>query len=225
MVGLTSLLVLALPTPPTLLRLPPLTVVVLRLLAGADAVLRLPPEELVLALERLVELLLRLVLALERLVELLLRLVLALERLLELLLRELLAGLLMVPPTALDVDDELRDTLLLDEELPRDDEDDDDERDVDVWLELERLLPPPRDWALTGDIASAIAATAASASLNVVFIMLNFSVRKYKYSILHLHNSYHNYFLPKDGSMREGRKAVTATVARQQIITSTKNPA
>ena len=179
----------------------------------ADAELRLPPEvvvpplravlleRLVVALEREV-LLERLVLALEREVLLLERLVLALER--EVLLERLvlaleredeLPELLIVPPIALEVDpllrltledEELRETLpeeLLDElpeELLRE----------LVWLEDERLLPPLRDWALTGDIASAIAATAASASLNVVFIMLNFSVRKYSLSIWILHISY-----------------------------------
>ena len=145
-------------------------------------------ERLVLALEREVLLLERLVLALEREV-LLERLVLALER------EDELPELLIVPPIALEVDpllrltledEELRETLpeeLLDElpeELLRE----------LVWLEDERLLPPLRDWALTGDIASAIAATAASASLNVVFIMLNFSVRKYSLSIWILHISY-----------------------------------
>lgn len=204
---------LALPTPPTLLLEPPLTVVVERLVEPADAELRLPPEvvvpplravlleRLVVALEREV-LLERLVLALEREVLLLERLVLALER--EVLLERLvlaleredeLPELLIVPPIALEVDpllrltledEELRETLpeeLLDElpeELLRE----------LVWLEDERLLPPLRDWALTGDIASAIAATAASASLNVVFIMLNFSVRKYSLSIWILHISY-----------------------------------
>ena len=153
----------------------------------------------VLALERLLELLERLVETLERLEELLERLVEALERL-------ELPELLMVPPTALDVElddderlllteelprDELEDEderLLLTEELPRDEDedDDDDERDEDVWLEDERLLLPPLlDWALTVQGASAIATAAAaeSASLKNVFIMLNFSVRKYKYSI------------------------------------------
>ena len=193
MVGLTALLVLALPTPPTLLLDPPLTVVVERLVEGVDAELRLPPEEadpplravllerLVVALERLV-LLERLVDALERLLLLerpdtaLERLVL-LERLVDALERE--DELLIVPPTALEVDPLLR--LTLAEELLREEPE---LRDELVWLEDERLLPPPRDWALTGDIASAIAATAASASLNVVFIMLNFSVRKYSLSIL-----------------------------------------
>ena len=176
-----------------------------RLVEGVDAELRLPPEEadpplravllerLVVALERLV-LLERLVVALERLV-LLERLVDALERLLllerpdtaleRLLLERLVDALeredelLIVPPTALEVDPLLR--LTLAEELLREEPE---LRDELVWLEDERLLPPPRDWALTGDIASAIAATAASASLNVVFIMLNFSVRKYSLSIL-----------------------------------------
>lgn len=75
----------------------------------------------------------------------------------------------------------LRDTLLEDElrealeELPE-------ERETLLEEELRELLLPLRDWALTGDIASAIAATAASAILNVVFIMLNFSDRKFNYS-------------------------------------------
>ena len=182
----------------------------------ADAELRLPPEVvvpplravllelLVVALEREV-LLERLVLALEREVLLLERLVLALER------EDELPELLIVPPIALEVDPLLR--LTLAEELLREDPEllrltlEDEElretlpeelldelpeellREL-VWLEDERLLPPLRDWALTGDIASAIAATAASASLNVVFIMLNFSVRKYSLSIWILHISY-----------------------------------
>ena len=213
-------MVLALPTPPTLLLEPPLTVVVERLVEPADAELRLPPEvvvpplravlleRLVVALEREV-LLERLVLALEREV-LLERLVPALER--EVLLERLLLALeredelpelLIVPPIALEVDPLLR--LTLAEELLREDPEllrltlEDEElretlpeellREL-VWLEDERLLPPLLDWALTGDIASAIAATAASASLNVVFIMLNFSVRKYSLSIWILHISY-----------------------------------
>ena len=191
MVGLTALLVLALPTPPTLLLDPPLTVVVERLVEG-DAELRLPPEDAdpplrAVLLERLVVALERLVL-LERLADALERLVLLerpdtalerllLERLVDALERE--DELLIVPPTALEVDPLLR--LTLAEELLREEPE---LRDELVWLEDERLLPPPRDWALTGDIASAIAATAASASLNVVFIMLNFSVRKYSLSIL-----------------------------------------
>lgn len=182
----------------------------------ADAELRLPPEvvvpplravlleRLVVALEREV-LLERLVLALEREVLLLERLVLALER------EDELPELLIVPPIALEVDPLLR--LTLAEELLREEPEllrltlEDEElretlpeelldelpeellREL-VWLEDERLLPPLLDWALTGDIASAIAATAASASLNVVFIMLNFSVRKYSLSIWILHISY-----------------------------------
>ena len=160
-------MVLALPTPPTLLLDPPLTVVVERLVEGVDAELRLPPEEADPPLRAV--LLERLVVALERLV--------LLERLVDALERE--DELLIVPPTALEVDPLLR--LTLAEELLREEPE---LRDELVWLEDERLLPPPRDWALTGDIASAIAATAASASLNVVFIMLNFSVRKYSLSIL-----------------------------------------
>ena len=162
-----------------------------RLVEG-DAELRLPPEEAdpplrAVLLERLVVALERLVL-LERLADALERLVLLerpdtalerllLERLVDALERE--DELLIVPPTALEVDPLLR--LTLAEELLREEPE---LRDELVWLEDERLLPPPRDWALTGDIASAIAATAASASLNVVFIMLNFSVRKYSLSIL-----------------------------------------
>lgn len=193
------------------MRLPPLAVVVERLeLLLAE--LRLPPL-LVLALlrlellpERLVEALLRLELLLEREVEVVALerfeelLELALERLEEPLLRlELLPE--MVPPTALEVEDDERlllltellreelddederDTLEL-EELPRDDDDEDDEREEDVWLEDERLLPPLLDWALTVQGASAIATAAAaeSASLKKVFIMLNFSFCKYKCS-------------------------------------------
>lgn len=218
---------LALPTPPTLLLEPPLTVVVERLVEPADAELRLPPEvdapplraillleeRLVVALDLLVPVLLeRLVLLEERLTLELEREVL-LERLLLALEREdeLLPELLIVPPIALEVDPLLR--LTLAEELLREEPEllrltlEDEElretlpeelldelpeellREL-VWLEDERLLPPLRDWALTGDIASAIAATAASASLNVVFIMLNFSVRKYSLSIWILHISY-----------------------------------
>ena len=180
---------------------------------GVAALLRDPPavevpaelrlvvelERDVLALLREVELL-RLTLELLREVELLLRLTLELLREVLALEREELPELLMVPPTALDVEDELgaellrltlellrevelllRDTLLEDElrealeELPE-------ERETLLEEELRELLLPLRDWALTGDIASAIAATAASAILNVVFIMLNFSDRKFNYS-------------------------------------------
>ena len=137
-----------------------------RLVEG-DAELRLPPEDADPPLRAV--LLERPDAALERLV--------LLERLVDALERE--DELLIVPPTALEVDPLLR--LTLAEELLREEPE---LRDELVWLEDERLLPPPRDWALTGDIASAIAATAASASLNVVFIMLNFSVRKYSLSIL-----------------------------------------
>ena len=181
---------------------PPLRAVLLeRLVVALEREVLL--ERLVLALEREV-LLERLVPALEREV-LLERLLLALER------EDELPELLIVPPIALEVDPLLR--LTLAEELLREDPEllrltlEDEElretlpeelldelpeellREL-VWLEDERLLPPLRDWALTGDIASAIAATAASASLNVVFIMLNFSVRKYSLSIWILHISY-----------------------------------
>lgn len=183
---------------------PPLRAVLLeRLVVALEREVLL--ERLVLALEREVLLLERLVPALEREV-LLERLVLALER------EDELPELLIVPPIALEVDPLLR--LTLAEELLREEPEllrltlEDEElretlpeelldelpeellRDELVWLEDERLLPPLRDWALTGDIASAIAATAASASLNVVFIMLNFSVRKYSLSIWILHISY-----------------------------------
>ena len=209
-------MLLALPAFPTLLLEPPLTVVVVRLAEGVAAELRLPPEVVVLLLreelpverlavelERLVEeaddTLERLlpVLALEREVLLLERLVVALERLVllperdALLLERLVLPeeeLLIVPPTALEVEPLLRLTLEDDELL----------RDELVWLEdEERLLPPLRDWALTGDIASAIAATAASASLNVVFIMLNFSIRKYSFFYLNI-----AYFIPRFISVR-----------------------
>ena len=196
-------MVLALPTPPTLLRDPPLTVVVVVLIAvelrpvllEARLPLREVPlltEELrevpvllereVLALLRLLELLEREVLALLRLLELLEREVLALLRLLELELLErlaelperLLLELLIVPPTALetDEDDELRLPLLTEElrELPEEERDaldeDDDERD-EVWLEEERLLPPLRDWALTVQGVSAIATAAAAESASL----------------------------------------------------------
>jgi len=182
---------------------PPLRAVLLeRLVVALEREVLL--ERLVLALEREVLLLERLLLALEREV-LLERLLLALER------EDELPELLIVPPIALEVDPLLR--LTLAEELLREEPEllrltlEDEElretlpeelldelpeellREL-VWLEDERLLPPLRDWALTGDIASAIAATAASASLNVVFIMLNFSVRKYSLSIWILHISY-----------------------------------
>ncbi len=191
---------------------PPLRAVLLeRLVVALDLLVPVLLERLVEALERLVEALERLVLLEERLTlelerEVLLeRLLLALER------EDELPELLIVPPIALEVDPLLR--LTLAEELLREEPEllrltlEDEElretlpeelldelpeellREL-VWLEDERLLPPLRDWALTGDIASAIAATAASASLNVVFIMLNFSVRKYSLSIWILHISY-----------------------------------
>lgn len=187
---------------------PPLRAILLleeRLVVALDLLVPVLLERLVEALERLVLLEERLTLELEREV-LLERLLLALER-----EDELLPELLIVPPIALEVDPLLR--LTLAEELLREEPEllrltlEDEElretlpeelldelpeellREL-VWLEDERLLPPLRDWALTGDIASAIAATAASASLNVVFIMLNFSVRKYSLSIWILHISY-----------------------------------
>ncbi len=125
-------------------------------------------EELELVVERLAELperlllLERVVLALEREE---LELVLELER-------------LMVPPIALELLDE--ELIELREELEEEElldalEPEEEERLLELLLEVERLLPePPLDWALTGAIASAIAAMAASAILNVVFIMLNF---------------------------------------------------
>ena len=145
----------------------------------------LAEERLVLEVERLV---LELVVA-ERLLELEL-----LERLVLELLREVDEELLlMVPPTALEVEEltperleELPDELLrdadeellreADDELLRDAEDDPEERDVLCCDEL--LLPelPLRDWASAGAIASAAAATAESAILMNVFMMLNFSV-------------------------------------------------
>lgn len=125
-------------------------------------------EREVLALLRLLVLLEREVLALLRLLELEL-----LERLAELPER-LLLELLIVPPTALetDEDDELRLPLLTEElrELPEEERDaldeDDDERD-EVWLEEERLLPPLRDWALTVQGVSAIATAAAAESASL----------------------------------------------------------
>ena len=154
----------------TLLRAPP---VAEERLTELLAELRAPPalerltellERLLPELERLTELPERLLLELERLTELLERLLLELERLtleLERLLEPELLEREMVPPTAL--------------ELEPDDELEDD--DLDELVEDDLLLPPPRDCALTGVIASAIAATAASAILNVVFIMFNFSVQ------------------------------------------------
>lgn len=176
--------------------------------ATALRLLVLLPERDVLALERLAELvpvllerevltperlllellLERDVLALEREALELEREVLELERLAELpeerLLLELLLERLMVPPCALELLDEelieLREEL--EEDEPLDALEPEEERLL-LALEVERLLlDPPLDWALTGAIASAIAAMAASAILNVVFIMLNFSVRKFNYS-------------------------------------------
>ena len=192
-------MVLALPTPPTLLRLPPLAVVVVVVAGEAELRLAVLVEREVLVpvllLERLAELVpvllerevltperLLLVLLLEREVLALERevLELELERLAELPERlllelELLLERLIVPPCALE---------LLEDELIELREDDPEEELLDALeleeerlllvLEDERLLPPLLDWALTGVIASAIAAMAASAILKVVFIMLNF---------------------------------------------------
>ena len=96
MVGFTFLLVLALPTPPTLLRDPPLTVVVVLLIAVElrPVLLELLLREVPLLTEELREVLVLLereVLALLRLLELLEREVLALLRLLELPEREAVA--------------------------------------------------------------------------------------------------------------------------------------
>ena len=145
----------------------------------------LTPERLllVLLLEREVLALEREVLELEREVLELERLAVLPERLL--LELELLVERLMVPPCALELlDDELTE---LREELEEEELLDALEPEERLLLELELvverlLLEPLLDWALTGAIASAIAAMAASAILNVVFIMLNFSVRKFNYS-------------------------------------------
>ena len=66
----------------------------------------------------------------------------------------------MLLPTEL-----LRDELELEDE--REELTDDDEREEDVWLEDERLLLPPRDWALTVQGASAIATAAAAESASL----------------------------------------------------------
>ena len=203
-------MVLALPTPPTLLRLPPLAVVVVVLAGVAELRLAVLEErdalvpELLERLAVLVPVLLErevltpereeLELVVERLAELperLLELVLLLERVVLALEREELELVLelerlMVPPIALELLDE--ELIELREELEEEElldalEPEEEERLLELLLEVERLLPePPLDWALTGAIASAIAAMAASAILNVVFIMLNFSVRKFNYS-------------------------------------------
>lgn len=199
-------MVLALPTPPTLLRLPPLAVVVVGVAGDAELRLAVLVEREVLVpelLERLAVLVpvlvarevltperLLLVLLLEREVLALEREVLELERLAvlpeRLLLElELLVERLMVPPCALELLDEelteLREEL--EEEELLDALEPEEERLLELELVVERLpLEPLLDWALTGAIASAIAAMAASAILNVVFIMLNFSVRKFNYS-------------------------------------------
>lgn len=194
-------MVLALPTPPTLLRLPPLAVVVVVLAGVAELRLAVLEErdalvpELLERLAVLVPVLLErevltpereeLELVVERLAELperLLELVLLLERVVLALEREELELVLelerlMVPPIALELLDEelieLREEL--EEEELLDALEPEEERLLELLLEVERLLPePPLDWALTGAIASAIAAMAASAILNVVFIMLNF---------------------------------------------------
>lgn len=195
-------MVLALPTPPTLLRLPPLAVVVVVLAGVAELRLAVLEErdalvpELLERLAVLVPVLLErevltpereeLELVVERLAELperLLELVLLLERVVLALEREELELVLelerlMVPPIALELLDE--ELIELREELEEEElldalEPEEEERLLELLLEVERLLPePPLDWALTGAIASAIAAMAASAILNVVFIMLNF---------------------------------------------------
>lgn len=194
-------MVLALPTPPTLLRLPPLAVVVVVLAGVAELRLAVLEErdalvpELLERLAVLVPVLLErevltpereeLELVVERLAELperLLELMLLLERVVLALEREELELVLelerlMVPPIALELLDEelieLREEL--EEEELLDALEPEEERLLELLLEVERLLPePPLDWALTGAIASAIAAMAASAILNVVFIMLNF---------------------------------------------------
>ena len=130
----------------------------------------LTPERLLLVL-----LLEREVLALEREVLELERLAVLPERLL--LELELLVERLMVPPIALELLDEelieLREEL--EEEELLDALEPEEERLLELELVVERLLLEPLlDWALTGAIASAIAAMAASAILKVVFIMLNF---------------------------------------------------
>ena len=195
-------MVLALPTPPTLLRLPPLAVVVVVLAGVAELRLAVLEErdalvpELLERLAVLVPVLLErevltpereeLELVVERLAELperLLKLVLLLERVVLALEREELELVLelerlMVPPIALELLDE--ELIELREELEEEElldalEPEEEERLLELLLEVERLLPePPLDWALTGAIASAIAAMAASAILKVVFIMLNF---------------------------------------------------
>lgn len=195
-------MVLALPTPPTLLRLPPLAVVVVVLAGVAELRLAVLEErdalvpELLERLAVLVPVLLErevltpereeLELVVERLAELperLLELMLLLERVVLALEREELELVLelerlMVPPIALELLDE--ELIELREELEEEElldalEPEEEERLLELLLEVERLLPePPLDWALTGAIASAIAAMAASAILNVVFIMLNF---------------------------------------------------
>lgn len=194
-------LVLALPTPPTLLRLPPLAVVVVVLAGMAELRLAVLEErdalvpELLERLAVLVPVLLErevltpereeLELVVERLAEMperLLELVLLLGRVMLALEREELELVLelerlMVPPIALELLDEelieLREEL--EEEELLDALEPEEERLLELLLEVERLLPePPLDWALTGAIASAIAAMAASAIFNVVFIMLNF---------------------------------------------------
>ena len=196
-------MVLALPTPPTLLRLPPLAVVVVVLAGVAELRLAVLEErdalvpELLERLAVLVPVLLErevltpereeLELVVERLAELperLLKLVLLLERVVLALEREELELVLelerlMVPPIALELLDEelieLREELEEEELLDALEPEEEEERLLELLLEVERLLPePPLDWALTGAIASAIAAMAASAILNVVFIMLNF---------------------------------------------------
>ena len=179
-------MVLALPTPPTLLRLPPLAVVVV-VTGAAELRLAVLVEREVLVPELLERLAVLVLLEREVLTPEREELELEVERLTELperLLLELLLERLMVPPIALELleeeltelREELEEEELLDAPEPE-------EERLLLALEVERLLlDPPLDWALTGAIASAIAAMAASAILNVVFIMLNFSVRKFNYS-------------------------------------------
>ena len=198
--------------PLTVVLLVPVPVPPLRVLLLVEELLRvlvLPVERLaeellrvlVLPVERVeeAELLRVLVLPVERVedAELLRVLVLPVERLAEELLRDEDDELLMVPPTARDVDEELR--LTPDEELReeleelRDELDEDEERE-ELWVEEPDLvLLPLRDWALTGAMVSAVAATAASANLNIVFIMLNFSFVK----ITLFSNACFAYIVPK----------------------------
>lgn len=94
-------------------------------------------------------------------------------------LRPTLEELLEELEELLETLEELRDALeeLRDELEDTDPEERDeleDERELLCAEEPERELLPLRDWALTGAMASAVAATAESAILKIVFIMLNF---------------------------------------------------